>query len=191
MDVTALYPSLDQKESARMAKEAYLESELEVEEIDWKAASLYLALTVSRQDLVREGIAHLIARRKQGRGRKPTVCCSRMSGPMTKEERRELEKASVDEVEWENEDELVIGERGDPEPKDFEPDERWVYPREPITKEERKKIVGRIIEEAMKVTFNSHVYTYGNKLYIQRKGGAIGLRLTRVVGQVGQVAQEV
>ena len=64
MDVTALYPSLDQKESARMAKEAYLESEMEVEEVDWKAASLYLALTVSRQELVREGIAHLIARRK-------------------------------------------------------------------------------------------------------------------------------
>ena len=49
MDVTALYPSLDQKISARMAKEAYLASHFEVEGVDWKAVSLYLALTVSRQ----------------------------------------------------------------------------------------------------------------------------------------------
>ena len=116
---------------------------------------------------------HLVARRKQGRGRKPTVRCSKMSGPMPKEERRDLEKPSVDEVEWENEDELVIGERGDPDPRDFEPGDRWMYTREPVTKEERKKMVGRILEEAVKVTFRNHVYTYGNKLYIQRKGGAI------------------
>ena len=99
MDFTALYPSLDQKTSARMAKEAYLESEFEVESIDWKAASLYLALTVSRQELVKEGISHLVARRKQGRGRKPTVRCSKMSGPMTREERSDLEREVIEDVE--------------------------------------------------------------------------------------------
>ena len=61
MDVTALYPSLDQRVSARMVKEAYLASEFEVEGVDWKAVSLYLALTVSRQELIKEGIAHLVA----------------------------------------------------------------------------------------------------------------------------------
>ena len=45
-------------------------------------------------------------------------------------------------------------------------------------------MIGRILEEAVKVTFRNHVYTYGNKLYIQRKGGAIGLRLTRVIARI-------
>ena len=40
---------------ARMAKEAYLESDFEVEEVGCRAASLYLALTVSRQELVEKG----------------------------------------------------------------------------------------------------------------------------------------
>ena len=40
MDVTALYPRLDQNVSARMAKEAYLSSDFEVEGVDWKAVSL-------------------------------------------------------------------------------------------------------------------------------------------------------
>ena len=34
-----------------------------VKGIDWRAASLYLALTVDRQELLREGIAHLVVRR--------------------------------------------------------------------------------------------------------------------------------
>ena len=79
---------------------------------------------------------------------------------------------------------MVVGERGDPDPRDFEPDDRWMYTREPVTKEERKKMVGRILEEAVKVTFRNHVYTYSNKLYIQRKGGAIGLRLTGVIARI-------
>ena len=32
--VTTIYPSLDQRNLARLAKEAYIESEFEVEEVD-------------------------------------------------------------------------------------------------------------------------------------------------------------
>ena len=45
MDVMALYPSIDQVHSARIVREECLRSDLEVENIDWRAATLYLALT--------------------------------------------------------------------------------------------------------------------------------------------------
>ena len=57
--------------------------------MDWRAASLYLALTVDRQELVRDGIAHLVARRRETRGRKPTVKCPKMSGPLSRDQRKE------------------------------------------------------------------------------------------------------
>ena len=103
MDVTALYPSIDQVSSAKIVREEYLRSDIEVENIDWRAASLYLALTVDRQELVREGIAHIVPRRKDGRGRKPTVKSPKMSGPLTREERLDVNKTELEDIEWEAE----------------------------------------------------------------------------------------
>ena len=63
MDVTALYPSIDQEMSPNYVKEEYFESDFEIEDVDRRSVSLYLALTCGRQELVREGIAHLVARK--------------------------------------------------------------------------------------------------------------------------------
>ena len=63
MDVTALYLSIYQRLSARLVKEEYIESDFEVEDIHGKAGYLYLALNISRQELVREGIVHLFVRK--------------------------------------------------------------------------------------------------------------------------------
>ena len=82
------------------------------------------------------------------------------------------------------EDELVICRREDPESKDFEPEDRWAFTREPINKEERKKMLGKVIEEAIKVTFSNHIYMYSNKYQKKRKGGTIGLRLTGVIARI-------
>ena len=45
MDITALYPSIDQVESARMVRQVFLKSDLIVDNIDYRSAGLYLALT--------------------------------------------------------------------------------------------------------------------------------------------------
>ena len=41
-----------------------------------------------------------------------------------------------------------------------------------------------MLEVAIKATFKNHVYVYRNYLYRQRKGGAIGLRLTEIVARI-------
>ena len=176
--------AVDQVSSAKIVREEYIRSDLEVENVDWKAAALYLALTVDRQELVREGIAHLVPRRKDGRGRRPTVKSPKMSGPLPRTERLEGRKEELEDVEWEAEDQLQIGARLDQDPQDTEPDSRWVDVREPVSKEERKKVFAKVLEVAIKATFKNHIYTYKNELYRQNKGGAIGLRLTGVVARI-------
>ena len=81
-----------------------------------------------------------------------------MSGPLTREERKELGKEEIADIDWDNEESLALGERKDPEPRDFEPEDRWAFTREPVTREERKKMVGKLIEVAIKATFKNHIY---------------------------------
>ena len=89
MDVEALYPSIDHKAAAEIVKEEYMTSNVEVEEVDWRMVVLYLAVTVEKTELIKEGIYHLTARRSTNvRGRRPTVRTPKVSGPLKKEERR-------------------------------------------------------------------------------------------------------
>ena len=89
MDVEALYPGIDQKAAVEIVKEEYMTSNVEVEEVDWRMVVLYLAVTVEKTELIKEGIYHLTARRSTNiRGRRPTVRTPKVSGPLKKEERR-------------------------------------------------------------------------------------------------------
>ena len=51
---------VDHVESARLVKEAFLDSEFEVYSIDWKTAGLYLTLTTPREELGSNSISHLV-----------------------------------------------------------------------------------------------------------------------------------
>ena len=110
MDVSALYPSLDQRESAKIVRKEFEESGIEIEGVDWRLVALYLAVTVSREELLREGLEHLVAKRRKMKGRKPTVHCPGLAGPMSRQERKESEK---EDSQWQTEDNLTVGERLD------------------------------------------------------------------------------
>ena len=45
-------------------------------------------------------------------------------------------------------------------------------------------MMGKVIEVAIKATFQNHIYTYRNELYHQKKRGAIGLTLIGVVARI-------
>ena len=136
---------------------------------------------MDRQELVRDG------RRRETRGRKPTVKCLKMSGPLSRDQRKEESekprKENIDDINWENGG-VRIGEKLDEDPEDTEPDSKWLFTREPVSKEEKKRMMGKILEVAIKATFQNHIYTYRNDLYYQQKGGAIGLRLTGIVARI-------
>ena len=121
MDVEALYPSIDQVAASKIVKEEYIRSDVEVKDVDWRMVALYLAVTVPEEELVREGIFHLVARKRKNKGRKTTVRNPKISGPLKRSERKpeEGENQSTDQ---EEEEVLRIGERLDQEIEDSEPD---------------------------------------------------------------------
>ena len=48
----------------------------------------------------------------------------------------------------------------------------------------KKQVLGLLVEILSKATFNNHFYKWKGKIFHQRKGGAIGLRLTGVCAKV-------
>ena len=65
MDMTVLYLIIYQKGAAKLVKELFIRSDLEVENIYWKIAGLYIALTTTREEIDREELTHLFPRKKQ------------------------------------------------------------------------------------------------------------------------------
>ena len=74
-----------------------------------------MAVTVDKDELTREGIEHLVARRRRVRGRKPTVQCLR------RQERKDVEQDPDLLEAREQENYLTIGGRLDLEMWDNEP----------------------------------------------------------------------
>ena len=47
-----------------------------------------------------------------------------------------------------------------------------------LNKEEKKRLIRKVIEKSINKINNNHVYRFGCKTYKQKQGGATGLRLT-------------
>ena len=42
----------------------------------------------------------------------------------------------------------------------------------------KKKIISLVVEAAVVVCMGTHVYSFGDKIYLQKRGGPIGMRFT-------------
>ena len=67
-DVTALYPSIDVAFAAEKGCEMFVESEVEIEEVDTRELGLYLALNRTRDQLRMKGLDEYCPERKTNRG---------------------------------------------------------------------------------------------------------------------------
>ena len=68
MDVVGLYPPIDQKEVARVVGEESVDSRVEYKDMNPRLAGIYLATVWSKEKQIKEGIYHLLPRRKTRRG---------------------------------------------------------------------------------------------------------------------------
>ena len=143
-DVTALYPSLSAKNTARIIKEAIVKSEVDFRGFDVDKGRAYIAIN---SDLVEnmEDIKHLIPTRKYKTGTKPTM-------------------SSIT--------------------RNWNPNNQWEFPNREITDAEKKKIIGTVVEIALKILFNKFTYKFGGKYYHQQSGGPIGVRATGAASQI-------
>ena len=75
-DVKALYPSLDIDETIEVVTQMFMESKVEIEGVDYKELSLYLALNRSKEELTTAGVVKECPKRRSNRGLKPTITAS-------------------------------------------------------------------------------------------------------------------
>ena len=73
VDVNALYPSLEIKQCAKICAERVRRSPLKFEDIDYHWATVYLALNMSREEVIREDMGMLVPIRRATQGKDPTV----------------------------------------------------------------------------------------------------------------------
>ena len=67
---------------------------------------------------------------------------------------------------------------------------KWDMVKRLFSNEERKKLLGKMFQIGVRECFRNHVYKFNRKYYVQREGGAIGLRLTGVVAEISMAAWE-
>ena len=63
-------------------------------------------------------------------------------------------------------------------------EDQWVYKCKEVTKEQRREIVARVVEIAIRTVFENFCYDFGGKIFLQLFGGPIGARLTMACARV-------
>ena len=137
MDVKALYPSMDWGEIIISVREMVEESKREIEDVNWHELGKYLAVTMSKEEIEKEGLIHVIPTRKEETGRRITVAylCNKQNS------------------------------------------EKWNSARSPGCRQ-RKKMLALAISQGIRVCLENHTYKVGDRVFLQKEGGPIGLELT-------------
>ena len=136
-DVEALFPSLEDLESARIAADAVMESHVKFENVNYDLALRYLFVVGGKCHLSENGLMRYAPRWLGGRP-----------------------------------DLLTIGGEA------FSEEGKWSPSRLPLPESIKKKIIAMVVETAVIVCMGTHVYTFGDKVYLQQRGGPIGMRFT-------------
>ena len=66
----------------------------------------------------------------------------------------------------------------------WDPENQWIFPETIPTEKELKKIVGLVVEIALRTLFDNFTYKFGGRFYHQRAGGPIGVRATGAAAQL-------
>ena len=72
----------------------------------------------------------------------------------------------------------------------YEPEDRdeehslWRFKKKEFSENEKKNIIGATLQIAIAASFHLHLYTFGEKVYMQMSGGPIGSRLTMAVSKI-------
>ena len=146
LEVQSLYPSVDTKKAAKICRDRVIASEIKMEGIDYRWATIYLRLTMSPHEIVDSKMQGIMPRKLSKFGKKPTI--------------RTVNKDEKEERWW------------------------WPKPVTFLTPEERKKVMGCVVEQLVKLVFNTHFYEWNGTIYRQVAGGPIGLRSTGSVCRI-------
>ena len=137
----------------------FVKSKVTVEKLDVEAAIKFVKAGATVEEIEEAELTKLMPVRKYTRGKAP--------GITTKEIWNRLnQKAEM----------LARGEKI--------PVSKWTAIVTNINEEDKAKLVGKVIEIAIREIMGNHMYSFDGQTYLQTEGGAIGLRLTGLVARV-------
>ena len=131
-----------------------MKSGINVQNVDYKAATVYLAIHMKPKEIEDEGLEEVIPKRRRMKGRKPGMAGSGMTRRKVLEKNEEKDEGNkIDEDEEDDVDEdEEDNEKEKPSFKDnkVKDEEKFWLPasREP-TEKEKRMILGKVIEIAI------------------------------------------
>ena len=72
----------------------------------------------------------------------------------------------------------------DPLSKHTDSEEQWIFPPFEPTEQEKKALLAASLDIGVRTAFENHLYQFGGKIYHQKVGGPIGLRVTMAAARV-------
>ena len=85
-DADALYPSLDEAMSSKIAKKSVMESKVKIKGVNYKEAARYVALNSSESEVRFSGLRRILPWRRYRKGTRPGVTGPGPTGPSTDDE---------------------------------------------------------------------------------------------------------
>ena len=64
---------------------------------------------------------------------------------------------------------------------------QWIFPNVELSELQKRKVIARVLQVAVKTMFRTHVYKFDTKYYLQQQGGPIGLRATCAVARLTMI----
>ena len=64
---------------------------------------------------------------------------------------------------------------------------QWIFPTVNLSELEKKMIIANVMKVAVMTMFRTHIYTFDDSYYLQKKGGQIGLRATCCVARLTMI----
>ena len=145
MDIEALYPSIEVNRSAKIVSEMVSESKVQIENVDFETAVVYIASNSSKAQVYDWGMSQYIPKRKSKTGTRP--------GPTTGE--------------------LGKRRRFDSEGEEVERKSLWVFKRRELSDKEKAKVISKVIEIGIRTTFRNHVYQWRVNFLCSERGGPL------------------
>ena len=164
LDVKAMYPSLKLGSVKCILKELIVkvqeEGKMRFDNVEWKEVGKYLAITMTKEERVSEGLESAIPERNVGnsfRGRKP--------GPAY----------------WESD--TVERERTDGKKEKID---KWKIAEEP-SEEQKIRMVANMLIKSVEISISNHMYRFNGTMYKQEDGGPIGAELSQAIARLVMV----
>ena len=79
-DVSAFYPSIDVEVAAEEVKQEIIESKVDIEGLDIGEVALYLACSMTQEEIDQEGLTNVVHKRRHNRGARPGLTCKAITG---------------------------------------------------------------------------------------------------------------